>query len=291
MIVNRISMLGAAAIGLAAASGATGKTPHIRPAVHSNVQAASGHQAPRAATPHAPAAPHTAQAEAHHEPHWGYQGVDGPVHWGHLSPDYNVCSTGHAQSPIDLSFANVVADVDIAADYKRAPLAILNNGHTVQLNLTADSTLISSGHRYSLVQVHFHTPSENMVDGKTYPLEAHFVHKDSEGHLAVLGVFFEEGQTNVELAKIVVAAPNRVSGPNNIEGFTFDPRALLPQDMHVYRFMGSLTTPPCSEGVAWHVARQPLQASPSQIAALHNLMGDNARPVQPLHDRLVIAPH
>ncbi len=261
------------------------KAAHPKPAAE--------HAAEPAGSPAAHVVTPTAAADhgAHGPAHWGYDGVDGPVHWGHLSPDFSVCTTGHAQSPIDLSYANVVADIDVATEYKRSPLAILNNGHTVQVNVATGSSILSSGQRYSLVQVHFHTPSENMVDGKTYPLEAHFVHKDAEGHLAVLGVFFEEGETNVELAKVIVAAPGRVSGPNNIEGFTFDPRALLPQDMHVYRFMGSLTTPPCSEGVNWHVARQPIQASASQIAALKNLMGNNARPVQPLYDRLVIAPH
>jgi carbonic anhydrase len=245
-----------------------------------------------AVRPSDPATTSTAKPSpaAHADAHWGYDGVDGPVHWGHLSPDFQLCSTGRSQSPIDLSFSNVVADVPVTTDYQRGPLAILNNGHTVQINFAGGSSLVSSGRRYGLVQVHFHTPSENMVNGKTYPIEAHFVHKDAEGHLAVLGVFFEEGQTNIELAKIVVAAPGRVAGPNTIEGFTFDPRALLPQDMHVYRFMGSLTTPPCSEGVNWHVAREPIQASPGQIAALKTLMGNNARPIQPLNDRLVIAP-
>lgn len=236
-------------------------------------------------------AAHGSDAPEHGPGHWGYEGVEGPVHWGHLSPDFGLCASGHAQSPIDLSFANVVADVDVSTSYQRGPLNILNNGHTVQINMADGSSMVSSGNRYALVQVHFHTPSENMVNGKTYPLEAHFVHKDAAGHLAVLGVFFEEGPTNLELAKIIVAAPGQVTGPHAIEGFTFDPRALLPQDMHVYRFMGSLTTPPCSEGVNWHVARQTVQASASQIAALEKLMGHNARPVQPLYDRLVIAPH
>lgn len=274
---------------LAACMTATAATPAAR---H------EGKEAPHASAPQSSPAPSAKTSEPanahaaadHAAAHWGYEGVDGPVHWGHLSPDYQLCSAGRMQSPVDLSFSNVTANVTVAADYKYGPLTILNNGHTIQVNFKEGSSLLSSGRRFNLVQVHFHTPSENMLNGKSYPMEAHFVHRDAAGQLAVLGVFFDEGPTNVELAKLVVAAPNIPGGPNTIEGFNFDPRALLPADLRVYRLMGSLTTPPCSEGVNWHVAKATVTASASQIAALAKLMGNNARPIQPLNGRLMIAP-
>jgi carbonic anhydrase len=261
----------------------------------SHAPAAAHKAAPAAAAP----APHDDHGEpsaaatpaAGHDVHWGYEGVDGPVHWGHLSPDYALCSAGRMQSPVDLGFANVRADLVVSADYKRGPLTILNNGHTVQVNFPEGSSLTSSGRRFSLVQVHFHTPSENSLNGKIYPMEAHFVHRDASGQLAVLGVFFEEGPTNVELAKIVVAAPNQAGGPKTIEGFDFEPKFLLPADLRVFRLMGSLTTPPCTEGVNWHVAKTVMTASANQIAAMAKLMGNNARPIQPLNNRLMIAPN
>lgn len=264
-------------------------------APHGKVEAPDAHAAPKGvvapkADKHDDVAKPAMAPASDHGAHWGYAGVEGPVHWGHLAPEFQLCSSGRAQSPVDLGFANVSANVAVTTDYKRGPLTILNNGHTIQVNFPEGSTFVSSGKQFNLVQVHFHTPSENTLNGKTFPMEAHFVHRDGAGRLAVLGVFFEEGPTNIELAKVIVAAPNQVGGPNSIEGFTFDPRQLLPADLHVYRLMGSLTTPPCTEGVNWHVAKTPVAASGNQIAALMKLMGNNARPIQPLNDRLLVAP-
>jgi carbonic anhydrase len=283
-MIHRHIRTGPCALALTAWLLATGAVPK---ATHDDGQepARSGHSepAPGAAEP-APSAP------AHDAP-WGYEGDEGPVHWGHIAPDYALCSAGRMQSPVDLGQANVAAAFAVTVDYKRGPLNILNNGHTIQVNFPAGSTLVSSGKRYDLLQVHFHTPSENQVNGKSYPMEAHFVHRDTAGQLAVLAVFFQEGPTNNELAKIVVAAPGQPAGPNAIEGFSFDANQLLPADLKAYRLMGSLTTPPCTEGVNWHVAKATVTASATQIAAMHKLMHDNARPVQPLNNRLVLAPN
>ncbi len=254
-----------------------------------------GHAAParKAAAVHtthaAGAGDHAPAAAARHGVHWGYEGFDGPEHWGHLDAGYRLCGTGQSQSPIDLGMANTVASVTVQTDYKREPLTILNNGHTVQVNFDGAAGLMSANHRYSLKQVHFHTPSEHVINGRRYPLEAHFVHADEYGKLAVLGVLFEEGSTNMELAKVIVAAPRREAAAKTVEGFSFDPRALLPASLEVYRYMGSLTTPPCSEGVNWHVAAQPITASASQMADLMEIMGHNARPVQAFNERLLIA--
>jgi carbonic anhydrase len=288
---SRTVALGALAFVIVTAGAAIGAVKdHAKPGKAEPAHAEPAHAESTHAEPaHAELAA-TARSEPTHDIHWGYEGEGAPVHWGHLSPENVLCSVGHMQSPVDLGQANVSVNFTVAVDYKRGPLTILNNGHTIQVNFPEGSSLTSSGKRFNLLQVHFHTPSENVLNGKHYPMEAHFVHRDASGHLAVLGVFFEEGATNNELAKIVVAAPNQVGGPNVIEGFSFDANQLLPSDMRVFRFMGSLTTPPCTEGVNWHEAKAPVTASANQIAAMTKLMHYNARPIQPLYDRLVIGP-
>lgn len=226
------------------------------------------------------------------QPHWGYSGHAGPEHWGELSPDYHACKMGQMQSPIDLSNANAVADVAVKMDYKPVALNILNNGHTVQFNVGNGSTLTtSSGKSYQLLQVHFHTPSEHVVDGKPYPLEAHLVHKSDDGALAVIGVFFAEGKENAALAGVFKHLPEQVQEPVAHEDVTMDPRALVPETPHLYRYMGSLTTPPCSEGVNWFVVKQAQEASAEQIAALTKAFGGaNARPSLERNNRLVLQP-
>ena len=174
-------------------------------------------------------------------------------------------------------------------DYHAGPAALLHNRHTVQANFAPGSSLISGSHNYTLVQVHFHTPSEEAFNGRHYPMVAHFVHKDADGKLAVLGVMFENGAANAELGKLIAAAPKAHTRDGNYKMTQIDPSALLPHDLHVYRYTGSLTTPPCTEGVTWHVAIKPVHASKEQIGALHAVMGHNARPVQPLNGRHLIA--
>ncbi len=228
-------------------------------------------------------------AAAGHAPHWGYDGPDGPGHWGAISPDFATCGTGKAQSPIDIGAFDAHGATTISTDYHAGPLTLLNNGHTVQANFAPGSKLTSGGHDFTLIQVHFHTPSEHIVSGKHYPLVAHFVHADSHGALAVLGVFFEEGAANPELAKLVAAAPAHPETAHAVDGATLDPNGLVPTSHSVYRYSGSLTTPPCTEGVNWHVAMEHMTASGEQIAALHAIMGNNARPVQALNDRHLVS--
>lgn len=222
--------------------------------------------------------------------HWGYSGHGGPEHWGEMKSEFATCRTGKMQSPIDLGQATTVGQIAVSADYRPAPLTILNNGHTIQVNFPAGSTLTSGGREFYLVQVHFHTPSEEAINGKRFPMVAHFVHKDATGALGVLGVLFEEGGANTELAKIIAAAPKHEHAATAIAGVTINPAELIPSQLSVYRFQGSLTTPPCSEGVNWHVAQTTVKASADQIRAMTSIMGHNARPIQPLNGRLVIAP-
>lgn len=231
----------------------------------------------------------TMAAATGHAPHWDYDGAEGPEHWGALAPEFATCATGKAQSPIDHAAFDAKKAIVVRADYHAGPLSLLHNGHTVQANFAPGSSLVSGGHSYNLVQVHFHTPSEEAFNGKHYPMVAHFVHKDAAGKLAVLGVMFEEGAANAELGKLIAAAPKTQTAEGKYTVTQINPTALLPHDLHVWRYTGSLTTPPCSEGVTWHVALKPVHASKDQINALHTIMGSNARPVQPLNGRQIIA--
>lgn len=229
-------------------------------------------------------APHSGGAQ-----HWGYAGETGPEQWGELADEFKTCKVGRMQSPIDLGGADIEGRIEVRATYRPGQLSILNNGHTVQVNFPEGSILSSGISHYKLVQVHFHTPSEETVYGVPYPMVAHFVHADHSGNLAVLGVLFEEGAHNPELDKVVKAAPRQQAATHVVGGVTLDPAKLLPPSLAVWRYDGSLTTPPCSEGVRWHVAIQPVQASAAQIAAIHAIVGDNARPTQPRHGRLLVA--
>jgi len=221
---------------------------------------------------------------------WGYEGELAPQNWGTLAEGYAVCDSGKMQSPIDLAETNVVAPVSVSVDWKPSALTMLNNGKTIQADFPEGSYMTSSGKVFNLLQVHFHTPSEHTIDGRTYPLVAHFVHATDAGQLGVLGIMYEAGEQNMELQKLIDAAALVGAQPSQLGDVSFNPNLLLPGELEVYRYMGSLTTPPCSEGVNWHVAADTVEASAEQLAALEEIMGNNARPVQHLHSRLVIAP-
>lgn len=235
------------------------------------------------------AAPEHAAPAAHAGPHWTYAGQTGPDNWGEMSEDFSQCQKGHMQSPVDLGGAESVGHLSVRAAYRPGALTVLNNGHTVQVNFPEGSVFSSGIARYKLVQMHFHTPSEETIYGIPYPMVAHFVHVDAAGNYAVLGVLFEEGAHNPELDKVIRAAPRYEQGPRTLAAVTFDPARLLPENLGVWRYEGSLTTPPCTEGVRWHVATHRVSASAGQIAAIHAIVGDNARPTQPLYGRLLVA--
>lgn len=222
--------------------------------------------------------------------HWGYHGEDGPAHWGELDPAFGACKAGQMQSPIDLGKANEKADVTVAIDYKAVPLSVLHNGHTVQFNVDNGSAITLAGQSYKLLQVHFHTPSEHHMAGIAYPLEAHFVHKSDAGTLAVIGVMIQVGGENAALKPLIANLPMTTTPVHTVDGVTMDPAALLPEKHALVRYMGSLTTPPCSEGVNWMVMTQAVSASKAQIDALAKAMGDNARPLQMPGHRLIVEP-
>ena len=234
------------------------------------------------------AAVFVAPAFAQEDPHWSYEGATGPVHWGQLTPDYALCAQGRNQAPIDIDDALDAAEKPLRPRYEVGSRDIVNNGHTVEIGFEPGNTLVVDDTTFTLQQVHFHAPSENTIAGRSFPLEAHFVHADAQGNLLVLALMFEEGPANGALAKVAPALPAS-PGPAGPLPNAVTPAALLPKSLSYYRFSGSLTTPPCTEGVRWIVLRTPVSASKAQLEAFEHAIGHhNNRPVQPLNGRLVI---
>ncbi|WP_338760048.1 carbonic anhydrase family protein [Massilia sp. METH4] len=219
-------------------------------------------------------------------PHWEYQGKAGAAHWGELAPDFAACGRGKAQSPIDIRAPRAGAASPIGFAYRASSADIVNNGHTVQVDLADGGDIDVAGTTYRLVQFHFHTPSEEAVNGRRYPLVAHLVHRSDAGELAVVAVLFKRGRDNAALGPVFAGMP-ATAGEKRAATAEFDAAALLPERRGYYGYTGSLTTPPCSEGVRWHILKEPVEVSSAQLAAFRKLYRMNARPVQPLNGRVV----
>lgn len=218
---------------------------------------------------------------------WGYSGSGAPEHWAQLSHDNFACS-GSNQSPINLTGFIKSQLTPIVFDYQAGGDEIINNGHTVQVNYQPGSSIEVDGQRFKLLQFHFHAPSENHINGQSHPLEAHFVHADTNAHLAVVAVMFSEGVINQELQKAWAELPKHKGDKRGLAA-TLSATKLLPKSKSYYRFNGSLTTPPCSEGVRWLVMKQIVSASSSQIAAFAAVLHEpNNRPIQALNARMVL---
>lgn len=230
----------------------------------------------------------TASAFAADKGHWGYTGHEGPDHWGDLSNEFATCSNGKNQSPIDLT--NIIdaklPNLNIA--YKIGGSEIINNGHTIQINSSPGSSMSIDGRDYELKQVHFHSPSENTIEGMFYPMEGHFVHSDKNGNLAVIAVMFKMGDSNHELDKAWNTMPVK-TGERHVFSDMLNFRELLPKELSHYRYNGSLTTPPCSEGVTWLVMKSIVTVSEEQVKKfVETIDGANNRPVQPINSRMVM---
>jgi len=228
-------------------------------------------------------APH----DAHAAPHWEYDGAAGPDHWGTLSPDFQACAMGREQSPIDLRWPIPAQTGPIETAFRETPLRIVNNGHTIQVNCAPGSQSRIDGTVYDLLQFHFHHPSEHLLAGRRFDLECHFVHKSAAGGFAVLGVLIQPGTENAALKPVFEHMPAK-AGSELAMAATIRPDLLLPADRHYFRYAGSLTTPPCSEGIVWSVYRQPIEASAAQIRSFAQLFAGNARPVQPQFNRYLL---
>lgn len=221
---------------------------------------------------------------------WRYSGKKGPERWGGLSKDYALCKSGAMQSPIDIAGFTGASTQPIRFDYGLTPLSIVNNGHTVMASYAPGSGITVGGKRYELVQFHFHTPSEHSVAGKRAAIEMHLVHKAANGELAVIAVLFTGGAKNLALGEIASYLP-MIPGPVKVRGrVLINARDLLPASRGYYRYIGSLTTPPCSQGVQWFVMARPVQVQPSVVARFTRALGYSARPIQALNQRLLLAP-
>jgi carbonic anhydrase len=227
-------------------------------------------------------------AQEAHPPHWAYSGPEGPLRWGKLDPSYAACSLGHAQSPVDITHAKPVDLPALKLDYKAVPLSIIDNGHTIQVNYAPGSTLAVGDKTYTLKQFHFHHPSEEHVNGKGFPLVAHLVHADTDGRLAVVAVLFEQGNANPMIDTLWKNIPSEKEKPRDIPSVSIQAQDLLPNERGYFTYIGSLTTPPCSEGVAWYVLKSHATVSPEQVAAFAKLYQMNARPIQSTNGREVL---
>lgn len=230
-----------------------------------------------------------AKAEAGKPVHWGYAGDIGPDHWAELAPENRLCAVGTRQSPIDIRDGLAVDLEPIAFDYRVSSFSVLDNGHTVQVNVAPGNALTVMGRRFELVQFHFHRPSEERVNGRQFDMVAHLVHKDDQGRLAVVAVLLERGRDErpQPLVRAVWANLPLEKGEAQPAQIQIDLNQLLPAERGYFTYMGSLTTPPCSEGVLWMVLRQPVALSAQQLGVFARLYPMNARPLQAASGRVI----
>ncbi|MCE4068437.1 MULTISPECIES: carbonic anhydrase [Pseudomonas] len=215
--------------------------------------------------------------------HWSYTGDHGPSHWGGLGN--TLCTSGTEQSPIDVEKSQVqtkkVDASELELHYGKTPLTLINNGHTIQATVTDGDTLTYKGTEFCLVQFHFHTPSEHQFNHQPYPMEMHLVSQDKDGRLLVLGVMIKEGLENKELAQLWKHLPAREGADKDLDAISApDLAKLVPSASHHLYYHGSLTTPPCTEGVQWVLFESPIEMSKQQIEHFHRLFPDNHRPTQ-----------
>ncbi len=265
--------------------------------------AASAHAAPArrtARSTHGATASHaqarTAALTGHAAPtahggevHWDYAGEHGPEHWGEMKPEFNACAIGQRQTPIHIQSGQTLQGPaePLRFDYSASGGSVINNGHTVQVDVEGDNSLTVRGSTYRLVQFHFHHPSEEKINHKNFAMVAHLVHRNDQGQLAVVAVLIDPGEPNSLIHKIWTHMPldknDRVRLPDGL----VDLNQLLPQDARYYQFMGSLTTPPCTEGVLWMVMKQPVTIGRDQLRLFSQLFPMNARPVQAINGRAI----
>jgi carbonic anhydrase len=229
--------------------------------------------------------------------HWTYEGEEGPEHWAKLSPAYALCGEGKNQSPINIEKLDVSTGANWRLNYKNTSLRIahnehmneiIDNGHTIQATVDPGSSFTFENKTYNLKQFHFHTPSEHTIDGQHLPMEMHLVHQSEDGTLAVIAVLFKEGEKpNQNLAQLIAHLPNAKGESVHLENDSINVKLQVPPDSHAYHYIGSLTTPPCSENVQWLVLRQMIIVTPDQVKAFSSRVGANNRPTQPLNGRHV----
>jgi carbonic anhydrase len=229
-----------------------------------------------------------AAQERHAKHHWDYSDRFGPNHWGDLSADFTTCKTGHHQSPIDIRNPRKADLPPIHFDYKASPLHIIDNGHTIMINYVPGSFMSVGGKKYALQQFHFHRPSEEKINGRTFDMTVHLVHADEEGHLAVVAVLLQQGPDNALVHELWQELPGEKDKEERRDNIQIDVSQILPSDRRYYTFSGSLTTPPCSEHVTWFVLEHPATVSTEEIERFSGLYRNNTRPTQSLDGRMVL---
>ncbi|HLL40670.1 MAG TPA: carbonic anhydrase family protein [Rubrobacteraceae bacterium] len=218
------------------------------------------------------------------EAEWGYEGEIGPAYWGELSSDYATCATGTEQSPVDIPSSAPTDPANLRFDYQPTELNVVNDGHVFKTAYDSGSSLRVDGRDYKLEEFHFHNPSDHTIDGDAAPMGLHLVHKDDQGEVAVVDVSIVEGARNTALAPFFDNLP-AAKGEMTLRGATIDAAEFLPYNQSYWRYDGSLTTPPCTEGVKWFVMTTPVEVSAEQIAAHNAIYSGNARPTQPMNGR------
>lgn len=216
---------------------------------------------------------------------WSYSGANGPDSWGTLS---SVCANGSMQSPIVIEGTEAVYMNRLETPYSVAPVDMVNNRHTVKFNYAPGSMMKVGSKAFELANFHFHTPAEHKVLTTSYPLEIHFDHKAADGTLARVAVLVKEGRPNPAAEELWPHLPLEPDQTSRRSDIMINARDFMPADHSYYRYMGSETTPPCSEGVNWYVMKEPVEFSSQQIAVLRGIMGENARPLQPRNNRMIL---
>ncbi len=232
---------------------------------------------------------HGASGPAPATAHWGYDGSHGPQAWAQMKPEFGTCATGKRQSPIHIEDNATLQGPAEALQMNYLPSSgtVINNGHTIQVDVNGENTLTVRGTTYKLVQFHAHHPAEERVNNKTFSMVIHLVHRSNDGKLAVIAVLLDPGPANPFIQKVWTHMPLDVQDKVRMPADYLNLTELLPVDRRYYQFMGSLTTPPCTEGVLWMVLKQPVTLSREQLRVFAQLFPNNARPVQPLQGRVV----
>jgi carbonic anhydrase len=226
--------------------------------------------------------------ESHPQHTWDYSQSRGPTHWGDLKPEFATCKNGHHQSPVDIRNPQKADLPPIEFGYMPSPLRIIDNGHTIMVNYGSGSFMSVGGKKYALKQFHFHRPSEEKINGRNYDMAIHLVHADEQGKLAVVAVLLQQGEDNPLVRELWKDLPKQKEREELLASVQIDVTGLLPADRGYYTFSGSLTTPPCTEDVAWFVLKHPVTISSAEIEQFSTLYRDDARPTQPLYDRVVL---
>lgn len=228
-------------------------------------------------------------AQEHPSQHtWDYGDTRGPSHWGDLEPEFAACKNGHQQSPIDIRNPRKAALPPIHFEYRPSPLHIIDNGHTIMVNYIPGSFISVGEKKYALKQFHFHRPSEEKINGKAFDMTVHLVHADADGKLAVVAVLLQRGEDSPLVRELWNNLPKEKNKEEVFDNTQINLSQILPPDRGYYTFSGSLTTPPCSEDVTWFVLKHPATISAEEIERFSQLYRDNARPTQPLYDRVVL---